>query len=76
MRNTLAALRKGCILLLLMFVGAWADGDDSSDLYLTFGQSTMNDTSPYPYHKSISVWYESFLKVAVRALAPSLNQRF
>jgi hypothetical protein len=26
----------------------------------------MTDTSPYPYHQSVSAWYETFLKVAVR----------
>ena len=39
--------------------------DASSDVFITFGQPVMNDTSPYPYHKSISAWYNTFLKVAV-----------
>ncbi|KAJ1023437.1 hypothetical protein NDA16_003054 [Ustilago loliicola] len=29
----------------------------------------MNDTSPYPYHKSISAWYNTFLKVALQRKA-------
>lgn len=67
----LSALRMGCFLLLLS--SGWAradvDIDDSTDLFLTFGQPVMNDTSPYPYHQSISAWYETFLKVALQRKA-------
>ncbi|CDW94741.1 hypothetical protein [Sporisorium scitamineum] len=29
----------------------------------------MNDTSPYPYHESISAWYDTLLKVALQRKA-------
>lgn len=66
MNSLVAALRTGCFILLFWASGTCADVDESTDLFLTFGQSAMNDSSPYPYHESVSAWYETFLKVAVR----------
>lgn len=64
-----AVLRIGLISLLILSSCNSADTNDnidpSSDVFITFGQPAMNDTSPYPYHKSISAWYSTFLKVAV-----------
>jgi hypothetical protein len=65
----LAALRLSCALLAVFVKGGRADNDDSTDALITFGQPCMNDTTPYPYHQSVSAWYETFLKVAVRFIA-------
>ncbi|SPO27194.1 related to yellowish-green 1 (ayg1) [Ustilago trichophora] len=64
-----SALRMGCILLFLCLSTVKADIDDSTDLLLTYGRPAMNDTSPYPYHESVSAWYETFLKVALQRKA-------
>lgn len=47
--------------------------DDSTDFFLTFNQPAMSDTSSFPYHESVSAWYETFLKVAVRFIASPLS---
>ncbi|KAJ1022202.1 hypothetical protein NDA18_005433 [Ustilago nuda] len=66
-------LRIGLISLLTLSSCNSADTNDnidpSSDVFITFGQPAMNDTSPYPYHKSISAWYSTFLKVALQRKA-------
>lgn len=54
-------------LLIVPNDAVYADVDDSTDLFFTFGTDVMTDTSPYPYHQSVSAWYETFLKVAVRS---------
>ncbi|KAJ1599174.1 hypothetical protein NDA14_003505 [Ustilago hordei] len=68
-----AVLRIGLISLLILSSCNSADTNDnidpSSDVFITFGQPAMNDTSPYPYHKSISAWYSTFLKVALQRKA-------
>lgn len=70
MKGTILSLGLGWLLLLSLWTTVVrADADDSTDVLTTFGQSTMNDTSPYPYHESISAWYESFLKVALQRKA-------
>ncbi|SJX62406.1 related to yellowish-green 1 (ayg1) [Sporisorium reilianum f. sp. reilianum] len=74
MKGFAVALQAGCLLLLSLCAnGANADADaavdDSTDVLITFSQPTMNDTSPYPYHKSISAWYETLLKVALQRKA-------
>lgn len=59
-------LQVGCLLFLsLGSTRAAAGVGNSTDALITFGKPAMNDTSPYPYHDSISSWYQAFLKVAV-----------
>nr|CDI53112.1 related to yellowish-green 1 (ayg1) [Melanopsichium pennsylvanicum 4] len=69
MHSVTAALRMVCLLLALWATGAKADVDDSTDLFLTFNQPTMRNTSLFPYHQSISAWYETFLKIALQRKA-------
>lgn len=64
-----AVLRVGCLLYFISASVMGADVDDSTDLLLTFAQPIMNDTSPYPYHQSISAWYDSLLKVSLQRKA-------
>lgn len=66
MRFFAAILARTMFLLIVPHYAVYADIDDSTDLFLTFGTDVMTDTSPYPYHQSVSAWYETFLKVAVR----------
>ena len=70
MKSFTTAVYIGCLLLFAVCsVGATANVDDSTDIFITYGKSVMNDTSPYSYHRSISAWYDGLLKVALQRKA-------
>lgn len=72
MKGFAFGLRAGSLLLLSLWAtraNAVDNVDDSTDVLNTFGQPAMNDTSPYPYHSSISAWYDTLLKVALQRRA-------
>ncbi|GAC93173.1 conidial pigment biosynthesis protein [Pseudozyma hubeiensis SY62] len=70
MKSFKALLGFDCLLLLASWAAsASADADNSTDALITYGQSTMNDTSPYTYHNSISAWYNDLLKVSLQRKA-------
>ena len=74
MRYMAASVAWTLLLLIVPNYAVYAEVDDSTDLMLTFGTAVMTDTSQYPYHRSVSAWYETFLKVAVRFVTlSSLN---